>query len=367
MARSKFRRAPRFDNLESRQLLSTVSSQGPTNDEQYMLQLLNEARTNPSAAAQEISQNITPDIQATLNYYGVNLQATLQKIASSPTQPPLAWNAQLAQAAQGHSQDMATNQYQSHTGSDGSSPQQRMQAAGYNNATSTGENAYAYSTSVEEAMEAFLLDWGVSDDGHRMNIQQPDVSAQNAYRDVGIGLVSTSGTSSVGPLVVTQDFAAQSNEQAQIVGVAYNDPNNTGSYASGEGVGNVQISAVNIATGQVSSTQTWSSGGYELSLAPGQYQLIASVNNQVINSVRVAVGGVNIEQDFVLTSSGQGGSLQSAIASAQPSTPTPAPAAPQPSVIAPVAPQPASPPVVSAPISAITWNWSSWSASSANS
>ncbi len=143
-----------------------------------MLQLLNEARTDPSAAAQEISQNITPDIQATLNYYGVNLQATLQKIASSPVQPPLAWNAQLAQSAQGHSQDMATNQFQSHTGSDGSSPQQRMQAAGYNNASSTGENVYAYATSVEEAMEAFLLDWGVSDDGHRINIQQPDTSAR---------------------------------------------------------------------------------------------------------------------------------------------------------------------------------------------
>jgi Cysteine-rich secretory protein family/Carboxypeptidase regulatory-like domain len=355
MARSKFRRAPRFDNLESRQLLSTVSSQGPNSEQQDMLQLLNEARTNPSAAAQEISQNITPTIQATLNYYGVNLQATLQKIASSPVQPPLAWSAQLAQAAQGHSQDMAANQYQSHTGSDGSSPQQRMQQAGYNSATSTGENAYAYASSVQDAMEAFLLDWGVSDDGHRMNIQQPDTSAQNAYRDVGIGLVNSSGTSSVGPLVVTQDFGAQSGEKAQIVGVAYNDPNGTGFYAAGEGVGNVQISAVNIATGQVSSTRTWSSGGYELSLAPGQYQLIASLNNQVINSVRVNVSNVNIEQDFALTNSWRGGSLQAAIASAQPSRPTPV--APPTSVTTPPAPQPATPMVMSAPISAITWNW----------
>ena len=192
MARSKFRRAPRFENLESRQLLSTLAtSQQPTNDDQLMLQLLNQARTDPSAAAQEISENITPDITATLKYYGVNLQATLNSIASATPQPPLAWNAQLAQSAMGHSQDMDTNQYQSHTGSDGTSPNQRIQNAGYNNATSTGENVYAYSTSVEEAMEAFLLDWGVADDGHRMNIQQMGVSAQNAYRDVGIGLVNT--------------------------------------------------------------------------------------------------------------------------------------------------------------------------------
>jgi uncharacterized protein YkwD len=371
MARFKFRRAPRFENLESRQLLSTVAtSQGPTNDEQLMLQLLNQARTDPAAAAQVISENITPDITATLNYYGVNLQSTLNSIASATPQPPLAWNADLAQAAQGHSQDMATNQFQSHTGSDGSSVGQRIQAAGYTNTTSTGENVYAYSTTVEEAMEAFLLDWGVPDDGHRMNIQQMGVSADDAYRDVGIGIVSTTGTSSsVGPLVVTQDFGAQANEQAQVVGVAYNDPNNTGFYAAGEGVGNVQITAVNLATGAVSSTQTWSSGGYELSLAPGQYQLIASQNNKVFNSSKVTVGSVNIEQDYVLTNTWQGGSAQAAITAAQPTptpSPTPAPSAPVASVMAVPTPQTqtqASTPIVSA----ITWNWTSWSASSASS
>jgi uncharacterized protein YkwD len=371
MARFKFRRAPRFENLESRQLLSTgVTSQGPTNDEQLMLQLLNQARTDPAAAAHVISENITPDITATLNYYGVNLQSTLNSIASATPQPPLAWNADLAQAAQGHSQDMSTNQFQSHTGSDGSSPGDRIQAAGYTNSTSTGENVYAYSTSVEEAMEAFLLDWGVSDDGHRMNIQQMGVSADGAYRDVGIGIVSTSGTSSVGPLVVTQDFGAQANEQAQVVGVAYNDPNNTGFYAAGEGVGNVQITAVNLATGAVSSTQTWSSGGYELSLAPGQYQLIASQNNEVFNSSKVTVGSVNIEQDYVLTNTWQGGSLQSAISAAQPApkpTPTPTPSAPVASVMAVATPQSTQTQVSTPAASAITWNWTSWSASSASS
>ncbi len=140
--------------------------------------------------------------------------------------------------------------------------------------------------------------------------------------------------------------------------------NNTGFYTSGQGVGNVQITAVNLATGGVSSTQTWSSGGYELSLAPGQYQLIASQNNQVINSSKVTVGNVNIEQDYVLTNTWQGGSLQNAITAAQPSaTPTP--------VRLPVAvgngrchPQSAQPQASTLALSAITWNWTSWSASS---
>ena len=52
MARFQFRRSLRFENLEARQLMS---SGGPTDQEQYMLQLLNEARTNPAAAAAQLT------------------------------------------------------------------------------------------------------------------------------------------------------------------------------------------------------------------------------------------------------------------------------------------------------------------------
>src|SRR4029078_12447639 len=114
MARSKFRRAPRFENLESRELLSTIpSSQAPSNEAQYMLQVLNLVRTNPQAAFQYIESHITPDITLTLNHYGVDLNATLNEIGSSKAQPPLAWNAALAQSAQSHSQDMANTGFQS--------------------------------------------------------------------------------------------------------------------------------------------------------------------------------------------------------------------------------------------------------------
>src|SRR6516162_4671134 len=152
MARSKFRRSLRFENLEGRQLLS---SGGPTDQQQYMLQLINEARTNPPAAAAMIGSDTTPDVQATLQYYGVNLQSALQTISSATPQPPVAWNADLANAAQGQSQYMANNQIQSHTGADGSSPQQRITAAGYTNISSSAENAYAYANSPVQAMQAF--------------------------------------------------------------------------------------------------------------------------------------------------------------------------------------------------------------------
>src|SRR5262249_31021658 len=121
MARFKFRRSLRFDSLEGRQLLS---SGGPTNQEQYMLQLINEARMNPPAAATQLSNDVTPQVASTLNYYGVNLQAASNKIASSAPLPPVAWDSALASAAQGQSQYMSDNQIQSHTGAGGSTSQQ---------------------------------------------------------------------------------------------------------------------------------------------------------------------------------------------------------------------------------------------------
>ena len=258
MARFKFRRSLRFDNLESREMLSSVGA-GPSDQQQYVLQLINEARTNPAAAAQQISNDMTPQVSNTLNYYGTNLQSALQTISSATPQPPVAWNSNLANAAQGQSQYMADNQIQSHTGPGGSSPQDRMTAAGYTNITSNAENAYAYATSAEQAMQAFLIDWGVPSDGHRINIQQPGVAPQNAFTDAGVGIVSTNPSNpSFGPLVITQDFARSSTSQPQLVGVAYYDNSGTNFYQPGEGQGGLQIDAVNLQTGQVFSTQTWS-------------------------------------------------------------------------------------------------------------
>ena len=331
MARFQFRRSLRFESLEARQLMS---SGGPTDQEQYMLQLVNEARTNPAAAAAQITSasNLNANVQATLKFYNVNLQQVAQTIATATPQAPLAWNQDLANAAQGQSQYEADTQTQTHTGSGGSTTQQRIEAAGYTNPTSSGENTYAYASSVMESMQAFLMDWGVPSDGHRINIQQPGVSAQNAYTSVGIGLVQTSASNpSIGPMVITQDFGSQANTQAQVVGVVYNDNAGTGFYLPGEGQVGVQIDAVNLQTGAVSSTQTWGSGGYELALAPGQYRIIASVNDEVVQASNVTVNNLNIEQDFILTNTWQGGTRESAIAAAQP------PVAPP--IIAPVTPQ----------------------------
>jgi uncharacterized protein YkwD len=68
---------------------------------------------------------------------------------------PLAWNALLFDAAAGHAQDMATNNYFSHVSQDGRTFSQRISAAGYA-WSAVGENIAAGQASVDEVMNSWL-------------------------------------------------------------------------------------------------------------------------------------------------------------------------------------------------------------------
>jgi uncharacterized protein YkwD len=369
MSRPSFRRTIAIESLERREVLSAA----PTAATQYALSLINLARTNPQAAANWLSQEVNndPNVQMTLNYYNVNLQQKLSQLSSAMPQAPLAWNNALGSAAQGHSQDMFNNNFQSHTGSDGSSLGDRISNAGYGSASSEGEDAFAYATSVENSIEAFLLDWGVSDDGHYRNIMQPGTSAQNAFGDVGIGIVQSQNSVGTERDVVTVDFAKGQNSQPQVVGVVYNDNNGNGVYAPGEGQGGVTIKAQNLSTGAVSSTTSASAGGYQMPLAPGSYDLMAvGSNGQVLSSQNISIGSTNVEADFNL--------LSPSTASNQYTAPTPAPAPAAVTIQAPVVQAPvvqaaviqAPTPVTQAPTSTSSSNplnfITSWTAYKAN-
>ncbi|WP_455753813.1 CAP domain-containing protein [Streptomyces decoyicus] len=84
-------------------------------------------------------------------------------------------NAKLTKAAQDHSKDMADHRNMSHTGSDGSSPDDRITRAGYQ-WNSYGENvAYGYST-PEEVMKGWM-----SSPGHKKNI------LDCSFKEIGVG------------------------------------------------------------------------------------------------------------------------------------------------------------------------------------
>ncbi|MGW1160273.1 CAP domain-containing protein [Streptomyces sp. NPDC002513] len=89
---------------------------------------------------------------------------------------PLTLNATLTKVAQAHSDDMAAHRNMSHTGSDGSSPGDRITRAGYD-WSAYGENvAYGYST-PEQVMAGWM-----SSSGHKANI------LNCAFKEIGVGL-----------------------------------------------------------------------------------------------------------------------------------------------------------------------------------
>lgn len=300
MTRPSNRRTMTIESLETREVLSATS----VASQQYVLELINLTRTNPTAAADWIGKNVDAQTQATLEYYNVDLRSELSQIASARPQQPLAYNDRLAAAAHAQSEDQARNNYQGHNGSDGSDLGDRLDRAGYGDVLSNGENAFAYATSLDNAVDAFLIDWGVADKGHRRNILQPDVSGDESYSDVGVGIVATGGKPTpgrVGPYVVTMNFGSQKNDRAELLGVAFKDGNGDNFYSQGEGQGGVQVRAENLATGQVATTETTDAGGYQVSLLPGNYRVSGSKNGRLIRSQDVSVGTQNVKVDYDLS------------------------------------------------------------------
>jgi uncharacterized protein YkwD len=98
--------------------------------------------------------------------------------------PPLLWNANLAEAAQRHSDDMATNTMLSHEGADGSRFWERMSAAGYD-LTAGAENVLLR----PDASASGAYDQWWNSAPHRSNMLNPD------YVEVGIAYsVAADGT-----------------------------------------------------------------------------------------------------------------------------------------------------------------------------
>jgi uncharacterized protein YkwD len=72
-----------------------------------------------------------------------------------PAVQPVAWNSQLAQAAQNHADDMARYDYLNSLGPDGSSLAQRLQQSGYP-ASVAGENLSGGQREARQTVDAWL-------------------------------------------------------------------------------------------------------------------------------------------------------------------------------------------------------------------
>ncbi|GEM_PF-2465182 len=245
---------------------------------QLHLEAINRARANPQAEAQRLGLSSPSE-------GGVNI--------SNTPQPPLAMNALLTQSAQGHSDDMAQQNYFNHTAQDGRTPFDRMQAAGYRFA-SAAENiaATSYGSDITERSllmyKDLFIDANVSNRGHRVNI------LSSTYTEIGIGLANGKFLSYNGTYLTT-DFARPINAQPQVLGVVYADKNGDGAYSAGEALSGVTVTAQETSA----STQTASAGGYSLPLSNGDYSLVFSHPTLGRTERRISIAGQNLKVDIL--------------------------------------------------------------------
>ncbi|WP_225827221.1 CAP domain-containing protein [Streptomyces naphthomycinicus] len=68
----------------------------------------------------------------------------------------LSMNSQLTAAAQAHSEDMAKNNFFSHTGSDGSSIAQRVEKAGFSPSIPTAENIHQGGSTSQQVFDSWM-------------------------------------------------------------------------------------------------------------------------------------------------------------------------------------------------------------------
>ena len=99
-----------------------------------------------------------------------------------PAVAPLIWDCTLAEIADDHNVDMGTNNFFSHTGSDGLSVSNRATNAGYN-WSRIGENIAAGYSSVESVVQGWL-----DSPGHCENIMAP------GFKEMGGDVLEATGS-----------------------------------------------------------------------------------------------------------------------------------------------------------------------------
>jgi uncharacterized protein YkwD len=102
----------------------------------------------------------------------IRIQSGLRQLVSNP---------QLAAAAAGHSADMACNNFTGHTGSDGSTFRDRVEAQGYDLSYASENIYFGFGEGFGDPQTA--VDWWMNSQEHRDNILNPNVT------EIGIGYV----------------------------------------------------------------------------------------------------------------------------------------------------------------------------------
>lgn len=277
----------------------------PSNFEQLMMELLNQARMDPKGEfnryilSSKPVKGLTADITSALKFFSVNLSVYRKQLSKLKSVAPLAWNSALNKAATGHSELMIAKDKQEHVLPGESSIGDRVKAAGYSFST-VGENIFAFTETPEQGHAGLFIDWGNTSTG----IQQPPGHRNNImsskFTEIGIGVIKeTKSSTSVGPFVVTQDLANRSDYKAQFIGVVYTDKDKNNFYSMGEGLKKVKVE-FKPKSGSTVTTRTASPGGYQKVGTAGVNTLTFSAGGLKRSvSARVTLGSDNVKVDLV--------------------------------------------------------------------
>ena len=282
-----------------------------TNEEQAYVEYVNRARLDPKAEGRRLARVNDPVVLGAYRYFDIDFDLLLYDpdygFDLLPPTGALVPNARLTQAARRHTRDLVANRFQGHTGSDGSTFDERINDTGYRWRI-IGENVGSYVTSVLEGHCGFNVDWGQSASGgskggmqdpprHRQNIHDPD------FREIGVGVITLpaklpapNNGIPIGPQVVTQEFGARIDQESFVTGVAYHDLNGNEFYDPGEGLGGVDVTV----EGSTFYAITESSGGYGVPVPrAGDYRVIFSGNGFSTKTVwGKIIGDDNVKIDF---------------------------------------------------------------------
>jgi uncharacterized protein YkwD len=128
----------------------------------------------PATATGETSSSSTTCAPTENAGYVTELQTLINNARTSNGLPALNFNQNLATAAKNHATDMVCNNYLSHFGLDGSTPETRVAAQGYT-ASLVVENLYALSPLYGGNPQA-AFNWWMDDSTSRDNILNKDVT-----------------------------------------------------------------------------------------------------------------------------------------------------------------------------------------------
>lgn len=274
----------------------------PTADEQWMLELVNRIRVDPSHELSRLFSSLNPltaidaDVQDAIDYFGVSSSVLQSNFAALTAVQAVGWDSGVADAAAAHNDLMISTDTQSHNLPGEDALLTRVQAQTDNYVSYVGENVYLYGYSIEYSHAGYVIDWGYGPGGiqdpagHLLNMTESE------FNLVGIDI----GTSQSAEVSSTQDFIRSDDAGPLVLGVVFDDNNGNGFYEAGEGLSGVTVTVNGVAT------TSWSSGGYQIEPTAGGTLTVSFSGGGLSETVSttITLSGDNRKVDLALSGDG---------------------------------------------------------------